>query len=55
MWPAFLTCLSDAGFDAVAEDVAFELSKNREHPCQGPTAGRGKVECLTERDETDVQ
>jgi len=34
MWPAFFAGLSDAGFDAVPQDVALELREDGEHPGQ---------------------
>jgi len=52
---AFLTCLSDAGFDPVAQNVALKIGEDRKHPCQSAAAGRGKVERLAQRDEPDAQ
>jgi hypothetical protein len=40
VWPAFLARLSDAGFDPVAQDIAFELGilpENRKMPIMNAT------------------
>ena len=39
MRPPFFARLSDAGLDAVAQYVVFELSENCQHPCQDPPLG----------------
>jgi hypothetical protein len=52
--PPFFARLSDAGLDAVAQYVVFELSEDCQHPCQGPPAGRGQIEGFAQRDEADI-
>jgi hypothetical protein len=39
VWPAFLARLSDPGFNPVAENIAFEFTKDREHPASSRPLG----------------
>ena len=55
MGPPLFARLSNASFDPIAQDVAFELGEDREHPGQGSAAGRRQVERFAERDETHIQ
>ena len=55
MRSAIFAGLSYPGFHAIAEDVPLEFGEDREHAGQGPTARRGQVERLAERDEADLE
>jgi hypothetical protein len=55
VWPAILARLSDPGFHPVAQDIAFELGKNREHASQSPAAWRSQVERFAQRHEANIQ
>jgi hypothetical protein len=50
----FFARLSDAGLDAVAQYVVFELSEDCQHPCQGPPTWRGQIESFAQGDEADI-
>ena len=55
MRPVLPARLSDARFNPVAQDVAFEFGEDRKHSRQGSPAGRGQVERFAQRDEADLQ
>lgn len=53
--PSLLARLSNAGFDAVSQDIALELGEDRKHTGQCASSGRGQVECFREGHNTDIE
>jgi hypothetical protein len=45
--------LGNARFDALAENVALKLRKDREQPSHRAPKGRGQIQRLMQRDEAD--
>jgi hypothetical protein len=51
---AFLTRLSDAGLNAIPQDIALEFREHGEHAGKGSPPGGGHVERLRQRYEADT-
>jgi hypothetical protein len=47
--------LRNAGLDPVAQNVPFELGENGQHAGERPSARRGQVDGLAQRDKSDFE
>jgi len=52
---ANLAGVGQAGADSFAENLPFELREDRQQGRHGSTRGRGQVQCLGQRNETDSE
>src|SRR3982751_5200546 len=55
VWFSFLAGLRNACFHPVAQNVAFELSKDGQHSGQCPSTGCGQVKGFTQRNESYLE